>query len=87
MREIISTITTKGQVTIPVEIRRLLGVGPQDKIAFVVENDQVHLLPRGSVAQRTAGALKSEQPALSPDQEREAAELAFAQEREEPVGP
>ena len=30
----IAKITSKGQVTIPVEIRRLLGVKPGDKLAF-----------------------------------------------------
>lgn len=39
MREIVSTITAKGQVTIPVAVRRHLGVGVQDKIAFVLEDD------------------------------------------------
>ena len=38
MREIISTITSKGQVTIPAEVRRRLGVGECDKIVFVIED-------------------------------------------------
>jgi AbrB family looped-hinge helix DNA binding protein len=33
----------KGQVTIPVGIRRLLGVGPGDKVAFSVQNGKVEL--------------------------------------------
>ena len=44
MQEIISTITSKGQVTIPAEVRRRLGVGEHDKIAFVIEdNGEVRL--------------------------------------------
>ena len=39
MQEIISTITSKGQVTIPAEVRRHLGVGDHDKIAFVLEEN------------------------------------------------
>lgn len=39
MRELVSTVTSKGQVTIPVEIRRRLGVVPADKVAFVVTDD------------------------------------------------
>ena len=39
MQEIISTITSKGQVTIPAEVRRHLGVDTHDKIAFVLEDD------------------------------------------------
>lgn len=38
MREILSTITSKGQVTLPVEVRRRLGVGDRDKIAFVIDD-------------------------------------------------
>ena len=34
---IVSTITSKGQVTIPARVRRHLGVKTRDKIAFVLE--------------------------------------------------
>ena len=37
MKEIISTITRKGQVTIPVEVRKYLGLKAHDKIAFVLD--------------------------------------------------
>ena len=37
MTEIISTITSKGQVTIPAEVRRHLGLKRNDKLAFVIE--------------------------------------------------
>ncbi len=37
MKEIVSTITSKGQVTIPAEVRRRLGVGTGDKITFVID--------------------------------------------------
>jgi AbrB family looped-hinge helix DNA binding protein len=36
MKEIVSTITSKGQVTIPAEIRRYLGVRQGDKVSFVI---------------------------------------------------
>lgn len=39
MKEIVSTVTGKGQVTIPVEIRRRLQLGQGDKVSFVVEDD------------------------------------------------
>lgn len=39
MREIISNITSKGQVTIPVEIRNYLGIKTHDKIAFVIDEE------------------------------------------------
>jgi antitoxin PrlF len=37
MKEIISTITSKGQVTIPAEVRRHLGLHTNDKISFVID--------------------------------------------------
>ncbi|HTE86293.1 MAG TPA: AbrB/MazE/SpoVT family DNA-binding domain-containing protein [Dehalococcoidia bacterium] len=36
-------VTSKGQVTIPNEIRRRLGVQPGDEILFVEDKDGVHL--------------------------------------------
>lgn len=35
-REFLATITSKGQVTIPAGVRRLLGLKEHDKIAFVL---------------------------------------------------
>ena len=39
MKEIISTITSKGQVTIPAEVRKYLGIKTNDKIAFVIDSE------------------------------------------------
>jgi AbrB family looped-hinge helix DNA binding protein len=39
MREAVATITSKGQVTLPIAIRRHLGVGERDRVAFVVGED------------------------------------------------
>jgi AbrB family looped-hinge helix DNA binding protein len=36
VKEFASTINSKGQVTIPAEVRRSLGVAPSDKVAFVI---------------------------------------------------
>ena len=42
-----STISSKGQTTIPVEIQRFLKVKPGDKIQYFVEPDgRVSLLPK-----------------------------------------
>ncbi|MBI2887745.1 MAG: hypothetical protein HYY02_11115 [Chloroflexi bacterium] len=35
MKEILATITSKGQITIPAEVRRHLGVAKRSKVAFV----------------------------------------------------
>jgi AbrB family looped-hinge helix DNA binding protein len=39
MREIISTVSSKGQVTIPAEVRKHLGISEGDKLSFVIEDE------------------------------------------------
>ena len=39
MKEIISTLTSKGRVTIPAEIRKYLGITSNDKIGFVIDDE------------------------------------------------
>jgi AbrB family looped-hinge helix DNA binding protein len=39
MKEIVSTITSKGQVTIPAEVRRHLGLKTKDKLSFIIEEE------------------------------------------------
>ena len=34
MKELLTTVTKRGQVTVPAEVRRLLGIKPYDKVAF-----------------------------------------------------
>lgn len=53
-----STLTSKGQVTIPVEIRRLLGLKPSDKVTFVREDKSV-IVKKGSDFLSLRGSLKS----------------------------
>ncbi|TAK33884.1 MAG: hypothetical protein EPO21_11730 [Chloroflexota bacterium] len=45
MRQIITTITQRGQVTIPAEVRRLLNLKPRGKVAFEIDDQQVRLQP------------------------------------------
>lgn len=44
----VGTVTSKGQVTIPKEIRETLGVIEGDKLIFLVEGDSVVLRKVGS---------------------------------------
>jgi antitoxin PrlF len=39
MKEIVSTLTSKGQVTIPIEIRKQLGLATGMRFAFVIDDD------------------------------------------------
>lgn len=80
MQQFTSSITSKGQVTIPKNVRDLLGVSSPDKISFIIEKDLVKIMPATSVVEATAGILKSKMKSLSPRQEKKAAESAIAQE-------
>jgi len=44
VKEYIRTVTTKGQVTISAEIRRLLEVEPGDKVVFRVREGTIEVL-------------------------------------------
>lgn len=46
MKEIVATVTSKGQITIPIEVRKHLGVSTHSKLAFVIDNEgDVHVRP------------------------------------------
>lgn len=38
-------ITSKGQITIPKAVRERLGVGPGDRLEFVIEGDRIAVRP------------------------------------------
>lgn len=65
----ISTVTTKGQITIPMAIRKRYGINANDKVDFVMEGDRIILMPvktlrdlRGAVAGK-GGDLDAERQA------------------------
>lgn len=43
MRELETTLTQKGQVTIPLELRRAIGLKPRDKVRFELEGEVVKI--------------------------------------------
>jgi len=88
MRQVRTTLTRKGQVTVPVEIRRALGLKEGDKLTFTLEDGKVSLERAGSVVERTAGILKSEVsgPPLTAEELRRVAEIAWAEQAMERSG-
>ncbi len=75
-----SKLTSKGQVTIPLAVRRLLRLSPRDRVAFVVDDGQVRLARAESVVARTAGAIRASGAAVPAEELRGAAEEAIAGE-------
>ena len=58
LKEYTRTVARKGQVTIPVEIRRLLDVGPGDQVIFRIgEQGAVELAPVTTSLEDTFGAV------------------------------
>jgi AbrB family looped-hinge helix DNA binding protein len=86
MKELLATVNTKGQVTIPAEVRRALGVSVPGKVAFLIDGDEIRVARRGSVVQRTAGSMKAKGPARGARQLRAAAEAAMAEEAAKRMG-
>ena len=58
MAEYITTVTQKGQVTIPGELRKVLGLRPKDKVAFELVADEVRLRPVKSPVLASYGSVK-----------------------------
>jgi AbrB family looped-hinge helix DNA binding protein len=65
MKEMLSGVSPKGQVTPPVEIRRVLGIKPKDQVAFHLEKGKVELTPAPSPLQDSYQALPALKPARS----------------------
>ncbi len=55
-----SALTSKGQVTIPAEVRRFLGLQPGDRVAFVVDGDEIRLVRKESRVEAAFGLCKPE---------------------------
>ncbi len=49
-------VSTKGQVTIPVEVREGLGLLPDTEVDFVVEGDTVRIVKRSTESREGRGA-------------------------------
>ncbi|MBC2593849.1 type II toxin-antitoxin system PrlF family antitoxin [Ruficoccus amylovorans] len=68
--ELMSTVTSKGQTTVPLEVRRRLGLGPRQKIVYVVEDDGVRIKAAGKGLMSVAGALSGGKAFVGKEAER-----------------
>lgn len=75
MKEVTSTITSKGQVTIPVAVRKHLGISTGDKLSFVIGDEgSVELrAPKYPDVESLAGAAGSLEAPMSWEEMREIA--------------
>ncbi len=49
VNEFLRSVSSRGQVTIPLEVGRRLGIRPKDKAAFLLEDGRVMLAPAVSL--------------------------------------
>jgi antitoxin PrlF len=63
-----SRMTSKGQVTVPAELRRELGLQPGDRVEFVRENGTIRVRKAESIVMKLAGSVKSQGRPLEPDE-------------------
>ena len=80
MQERLSVVTRKGQITIPAEFRRALGLKVGDKVALSLEAGEVRIARSESVVARTAGIFKTDEPPKNAEELRVIAEEAIAQD-------
>ena len=66
----ISTLTSKGQVTIPAEVRRHLGLHPGDHVGFIVEGGVVRLVRQESRIEAAFGLCRAATTLSMEDMER-----------------
>jgi AbrB family looped-hinge helix DNA binding protein len=61
-----ATVTAKGQVTLPVEVRRRLGLKPGSKLEFVViDGDRLEAIPVSDTVSSLKGMVPKPRRALS----------------------
>ena len=79
MRSATAKVTSKGQITIPAEIRAALAVAPGDRVSFLLEDGIVRVEREPSWVERTAGMFKGRGPKAPPTAKefREMAEIAI----------
>ena len=60
-----STVTSKGQTTLPKEVRKALGLRPGDKVRYVVLDGEVRILKVRSIAELAGMLARPDRPPVS----------------------
>jgi AbrB family looped-hinge helix DNA binding protein len=71
----IATVTTKGQITIPAEIRKKFNISAKDRVDFIADGERIILVPVKTL-QDFRGAVKG--VVGVPEKERQAARDALS---------
>jgi AbrB family looped-hinge helix DNA binding protein len=80
MREFEATVTGKGQITIPKEIRRIMGLHPHDRVSFELEGESVKIRRVSSKLMQGYGAITARKKPEEYQELRKAFEAGVAEE-------
>jgi antitoxin PrlF len=79
----IATVTSKGQITIPIEVRERLGIRMGTRVEFVMRDDDVvEFVPATRSIRELGGALKDDRPPATLDEIDDAIAAHVAEEDE-----
>src|SRR5947209_4947534 len=59
MQQFSTTLTQRGQVTLPAEVRRILGVKPKEKVTFQVDGEEIRLVSTRFTVESVRGSVPS----------------------------
>lgn len=65
-----SRITSKGQVTIPADLRKKLGLEPGDQVGFVLDTEGLRVVPREHRIEAAFGLCQAKVSVTDEDMER-----------------
>ena len=57
MKEAFSSVSPKGQITLPVEFRRMLGLRPKDKVSIEIEEGKLTVRPARYTLESVVGSV------------------------------
>lgn len=80
LKEVVASVTERGQLTLPSAVRRVLGLKPRQKVAFLIEQDQVRLVPARFTLESAFGSVT---PRQRPENFEHAIEEAMAEHAHE----
>ena len=80
MKEFLSSVSAKGQITLPAEVRSRLGLKPKDKVAFFIEEEGVLVKPAGADVKAGFQSIPALKPARTLEEMTEIAAEEHARE-------
>lgn len=78
MRVLHTTVTRKGQITVPKEARDVLGLREGDRVNVILRDGRVEIERAGGVIAKTAGIFNGRAAPMTAEELRDAAEQAIA---------